>query len=109
MMKSRYMNHTATFYRKVTVKDSAGEENETWEFVTKNYADIRAISVDKEDETDVSHQLSRLELSTRFSRALDTQIKTGDSVIIKDKRYIIESVGDLFSRKKLSYIIYLYE
>ena len=109
MIKSRFMNHTATFYRKVTVRDEAGEENQEWKFSARSFVDIRPLSVDKEDEVDTSYQISRLELSTRFSRTLDAEIKTGDSVMIKNKRYIIESIGDLFSRKKLSYIIYLYE
>lgn len=109
MIKSKYLRYLAKFEQKVIVTDDSGEANEEFNHLTSKYVDIKPISVDSEDEQSTTYQISRLELSVRHSAFLAKNIKTGDRVIIDSKPYRIDTINDIFSRSKLSYLISLYE
>lgn len=109
MIKSRFLTKLGVFESKTTFKDQNGESNSVWVPIVTKYVDVRPISVDVETETETSYQIARLELSVRYSSSLESQVKTGDRVLIENKPYLIEQLGDVLSRKKLTYIIYRYE
>lgn len=109
MIKSRYLTHRAIFQRPIQSKDNSGQTVETWEDITHRFVDIRPISVDKEADQTTRLEVAKMELKTRYSELLQGEIDTNCRVCIKDKYYIIEEIGDLFSRSQLTYIIAAYE
>lgn len=109
MIKSRYLKHSAEFQKPVTSRDSSGQQVETWQTLCRKFVDIRPIAVDKEQDRAVHFEVARMELKTRYSSSLEQQIDTNCRVIIKNKAYSIDELGDVFSRKQLSYIISAYE
>lgn len=109
MIKSRYLSTRAVFESKKIVKDSFGEEEETFNPVFTKYVDLKPVSIDKQQEDYANYNVSRLEMNTRYSRDIEQRIKVGDRVLIKGKYYLIEEVGNLLTRKMLTYTIVAYE
>lgn len=109
MIKSRFLRHMAEFQKPVRTKDSAGEIVETWERVATRYVDVRPVGIESTTEQGVNYEVSRLELQARYSRFMQDEIKTGYRVIINEKAYQIDELGDVFTRKKLTYFISSYE
>lgn len=109
MIKSRYLKHTAQFQERIKTKDAAGETAEEWRTVFNRYVDLRPIGVSAEQEESVQLQVSTLELTCRYSHRMQKDITTNHRVIVSGKAYRINEIGDVFSRKKLTYLISLYE
>lgn len=109
MIKSRYLRHLAEFQKPVRAKDAAGEVVETWESVATRYVDVRPVGVESTTEQGANYEVSRLELQIRYSKHMQDEIATGCRVIIDDKPYRVDELGDVFTRKKLTYFISRHE
>lgn len=109
MIKTRDLKHRAEFQKPVKTKNSSGEVVETWETVATRMVDIKNTDVESTTESGADYQLSSLELITRYSSLLKSEIQAGYRVLIDGKTYTIAQLGDVFSRKKLSYSLTNYE
>tara|TARA_B100001059_G_C17294764_1_gene314501 strand:- start:31 stop:360 length:330 start_codon:yes stop_codon:yes gene_type:complete len=109
MIKTRYLTNKAEFQKPVKTKDASGESVETWQTIATRMVDIRASDSESTTESGADYEVSNLELRTRYSSVLRDAIKTGYRVIINDKKYTISQLGDVFSRKQLTYSLSNYE
>lgn len=109
MIKTRYLKHMAEFQRPVKTKNESAETIETWETVATRIVDVRSTDVESTTESGTDYQLSTLELRTRYSNVLKQEIQPGYRVIIDNKKYSIDQLGDVFTRKQLTYSISSYE
>lgn len=109
MIKTRYLKHQAEFQKPVKTKDASGETIETWETVATRMVDVRNTDVETTTESGTDYQFSTLELRTRYSSVFKREVQPGYRVIIDDKKYSIDQLGDVFTRKQLTYSISSYE
>lgn len=109
MIKTRYLKHFAEFQKPVKTKDASGETIEKWEPVATRNVDVRSTDVESTTESGAEYQFSTLELRTRYSTTLKNEIQPGYRVIIDNKKYSIDQLGDVFTRKQLTYSISSYE
>lgn len=109
MVKTRYLKHFAEFQRPVRQRDASGETVETWEPAYTRYVDVRPLAVESSLQQNVNYEVSRLEMSTRYSKALQDEVRPGWRIVISNKKYSIDEVGDVFTRQKLSFLISSHE
>lgn len=109
MIKTRNLKHMAEFQKPVKTKDESGETIETWATVVTRMVDVRNTDVESTTESGTDYQYSTLELRTRYSSVLKQEVQPGYRVIIDDKKYSIDQLGDVFTRKQLTYSISSYE
>lgn len=109
MIKTRYLKHRAEFQKPVKQKNRSGETIETWETIATRMVDVKNTDVESTTESGADYQFSTLELRIRYSAELKSEIKPGYRVIIDGKIYSIDQLGDVFTRKQLTYSISSYE
>lgn len=108
-MKSRYLRHYAEFQKPVRSRDESGESVETWQPIASRYVDVRPVGVESSVEQGANYEVSRLELQIRYSKYMQDVVTTRCRVVINGKNYSIDGLGDIFTRKKLTYFISSYE
>lgn len=109
MIKTRDLKYRAEFQKPVKQKNSSGETIETWETIATRMVGVKNTDVESTTESGADYQFSTLELRTRYSAELKSEIKPGYRVIIDGKIYSIDQLGDVFTRKQLTYSISSYE
>jgi len=109
MIMAGRRNTRAEFQERIDKKDAAGESIESWRTVYRSFVSISSLGADKQFDESVNYQVSQFELTAQYSKKLEREVTTSHRVLLKGKPYRITSIGDVFSRKTLSYTIEIYE